>query len=117
MNIRICCAACRVEFESDEVGATLCDACDRTHWLEEQRQLEAVLAKRRRAKMQGTTPPMPGETACRACGYAFDHGSHGARMCPNCIAQDEFDMRHAVTVTSAWEWLMRKFSGRPSTIH
>jgi hypothetical protein len=22
---------------------------------------------------------------CDHCGYVFDHGSHGARMCPQCI--------------------------------
>jgi len=117
MIARIICASCQSEFETDVRGETLCATCDRRQWLEHQERLEAELAERRRAKMQGTAEPLPGETPCPRCGYLFDFGSHGARMCPACIAQDQFDMRGATTIAGAYAWLKAKLTGRKPTIH
>jgi predicted Zn-ribbon and HTH transcriptional regulator len=111
------CANYLTEFQTDVVGETLCGACYQRHWLEEQQRLQAAMAEQRRAKMQGTIAAQVNETPCVDCGYLFDHGSHGARMCPACVAEQVFDMEHVTTIASAWAWLQAKLRGRPKTIH
>ena len=82
MNTRICCASCRVEFDTDVNGETLCATCDQREWLESQQRLGEAMAERRRAKMHGVIPADPNDTRCATCHYPYDHGPHGARICP-----------------------------------
>lgn len=39
--------------------------------------------------------PFRQKTPCPACGYLFDFGSHGARMCPRCMEAQCRDLQQA----------------------
>jgi len=86
------CAVCHEVFETDVVNETLCATCSQRQWWQEQRDREDVLAERRRLAQErcDTTNDVDGQTrtACQTCGYVYFSGSHGARMCPECVSRD-----------------------------
>jgi hypothetical protein len=39
-------------------------------------------------RSEAAPPYQDHHAPCDRCGYVFDHGAHGARMCPKCVDRD-----------------------------
>lgn len=44
------------------------------------------------ARRSDPSPAYRQPTPCERCGYLYDHGTHGARLCPQCARQDLTDL-------------------------
>ena len=87
----MCLERCRVESERPLAGAQkpLPGSSNKVSWLRKYHELQCIkndlpVSSRKLIQMR---------IACATCGYEYDHRSHGATMCPNCIRIHQKAMR------------------------